>query len=261
MTDVPVQVIVAAFRTETDANTALDTLKRAQKEHLIRIDDAAIIRKDSSGKLHLHETGDMGGGKGLAIGGVTGAVVGLLAGPVGWAAGIGAVIGGLGANLHDAGFRDERLKQIGAGLTPGSSAIIAVVEHTWVDTVTRQLQQEGADVVTAAIAQDVADQLNAGRDVAYSALSYAGVTGIERDTRGDTDASVSRLIATPEGVYAEGVAVDQETVAFGAGVVTAEGAAVITGEAHTTGSDTTATDTTSTTPAPTQATDEPKPTS
>jgi len=36
------------------------------------------------------------------------------------------------AKLRDSGFPQERLKAIGDGLKPGTSAIVAVVEHTWV---------------------------------------------------------------------------------------------------------------------------------
>ena len=211
-TDVPIQIIVAAFRTEDAAGTALKQLKQAQRERLIHIEDAAVLRKDADGKLHLHETGDLSGGKGAVIGGVTGAVVGLLAGPVGWAAGIGALIGGLGAKLRDSGFPDDRLRRIGEGLTPGSSAIIAVVEHTWVDTVVRELQQEGADIATERIERDIADQLNAGRDVAYSALNFAGVTAIDRETTSDAGAPAGQMIATPEGVGPARVEKETDTV-------------------------------------------------
>ena len=132
MSDVPVQVVVAAFKDENTAGEALKALKQARNQGLIKIVDAAVLRKDANGKLHIKETADMGGGKGAVIGGVAGAVVGLLAGPVGWAALGGAVIGGLAAKLHDGGFKDERLKKLGEGLGPGNSAIVAVVEHTWV---------------------------------------------------------------------------------------------------------------------------------
>ena len=60
MTDVPVQLIVAAFNDEKTANAALKDLKAAQREKVIRIEDAAVLRKDEKGKLHIKETGDMG---------------------------------------------------------------------------------------------------------------------------------------------------------------------------------------------------------
>src|SRR5690242_1376018 len=94
MSDVPVQVIVAAFQQENGAEDALQDLKEAKKERVIAIENAAVIRRDEKGKLHVKEMRDMGGGKGAAIGGVVGAVVGLLAGPLVLAAGAGALVGG-----------------------------------------------------------------------------------------------------------------------------------------------------------------------
>ena len=168
--DVPVQVVVAAFKDEKAASGALAELKQAKKEGLIKIVDAAVLTKDASGKLHIKETADMGGGKGAVIGGVAGAVIGVLAGPIGWAAVGGAVIGGLAAKLHDGGFKDERLKKLGEGLGPGNSAIVAVVEHTWVKQVQKELAEAGANAVTEELSADIARQLQAGGEVTYTVL-------------------------------------------------------------------------------------------
>ena len=131
--DVPVQVIVAAFDDESSANAALDDLKKAKKERLIGIQAAAVLRKDADGKLHIKETADMGGRKGATMGGVAGAAIGLIAGPALIVpAAVGALVGGLASKWRDSGFSDERLKKLGEGLKPGSSAIVAVVEHRWV---------------------------------------------------------------------------------------------------------------------------------
>jgi uncharacterized membrane protein len=176
MSEVPVQVIVAAFQQENGAENALKDLKEAKKEHVIAIENAAVIRRDEKGKLHVKEMRDMGGGKGAAIGGVVGAVVGLLAGPVVLAAGAGALVGGLAAKLRDSGFPNERLKQFGDALTPGTSALVAVIDHTWVREVQERLAQFGADVMTESIKADIAGQLESGQEVAYTALSTDGGT-------------------------------------------------------------------------------------
>ena len=70
MSDVPIQVIVAAFNDEKSADAALQDLKQATKEGLIGIQNAAILRRDEQGKLHIKETADMKGGKGAVVGGV-----------------------------------------------------------------------------------------------------------------------------------------------------------------------------------------------
>ena len=44
MSDVPVQVIVAAFQDEEADKSALKALKQARKEGLIKIENAAVMR-------------------------------------------------------------------------------------------------------------------------------------------------------------------------------------------------------------------------
>jgi uncharacterized membrane protein len=162
MADAPVQLIVAAFQDEGGADAALAQLKEIKKDKIINIKDAAVLRKDSQGKLNVNEIGDMTGARGGVIGGVVGAALGVLSGGATLAiAGLGAAAGGLAAKLRDSGFNDERLRRIGSGLTPGSSALVAVIEHSWVTEIERELQAIGAEVVTEAIAADVAAQLDA----------------------------------------------------------------------------------------------------
>jgi uncharacterized membrane protein len=156
----PIQLIVAAFPTEQGAKDALHDLNDAKKQGIVEIKDAAVLSKDEQQKLRIAETADKGFGRGALIGGVAGAAVGILAGPIGWATLGGAAIGGLAAKARDGGFPDSRLRQIGDGLRPGSSALVAVVEPTWIEEVERMLEEKAADVATEAVAADVAAQLD-----------------------------------------------------------------------------------------------------
>ncbi len=175
MNDVPIQLIVAAFNEEKAADQALDALRQAKKEKLIGILDAAVIRRDEKNKLHLKETADVGGGKGALAGGVLGAVLGLIGGPAGLLVGAaaGAITGGVAGKAIDAGIPDARLKEIGEALKPGTSAIVAIIEHRWVAEIENQLAEAGAQVVTEALKADIAAQLEAGKDVAYTAIASA----------------------------------------------------------------------------------------
>jgi uncharacterized membrane protein len=164
--DVPVEVVLAAFNDEDGAEKALGQLKQAKKDRLIGIRNAAVLWKDDKGKLHFKETADMRGGKGAVIGGVIGGVVGLVFPPsILASAAVGAAIGGFSAKLHDAGFPDDRLREVGQGLKPNTSALIAVIEDVWVREVEAELQQYGADVVTEAVRADIASQLESEQPV------------------------------------------------------------------------------------------------
>jgi uncharacterized membrane protein len=109
--------VVAAFTDEAGASRALEALKATRKEQLSGIKDAAVIQRGMDNTLHIHETGDMSGGKGATVGGIAGAAIGILAPPaILVASAAGAAIGGLAAKLRDSGFRDERLREIGESL-------------------------------------------------------------------------------------------------------------------------------------------------
>jgi uncharacterized membrane protein len=202
MSDTPVEVIVAAFQDEKAAKNALDSLKKAQKQGLIKIENAAVLSKDQKGKLHIKETEDMGGRRGAALGGVGGAAIGLIAGaalvvPVA----VGALVGGLTAKLRDTGFSDKRLESLGESLKPGSSAIVAVVEHIWVDKVKAELAKERADVTTAAIKADIAEQLEAGHDVGYSVLAAQEGMAMTRVAGNKDEVDATKVIVDDTGVY------------------------------------------------------------
>jgi uncharacterized membrane protein len=231
MTDVPVQLIVAAFNDEKTANGALKELKAAQREKVIRIEDAAVLRKDEKGKLHIKETGDLGGGKGAAFGGVAGAAIGLIAGPaLVVPVAVGALVGGLVAKWRDTGFSDERLKKLGEGLKPGSSAIIAVVEHRWVEEVEKAMAEVGADLFTEALQADIADQLESEHDVAYTAISSEAGFAAGRIATGDDDVEGAFIVEDEEGLTASRFVATKEGFAVLAASVDGEGTAVVAAE-------------------------------
>jgi uncharacterized membrane protein len=220
-------------------------LKKAKKQGLIKIENAAVLRKDQKGKLHIKETHDMGGGKGAVLGGVGGAAIGLIAGPaLVVPVAVGALVGGLTAKLRDSGFSDKRLETLGEGLTPGSSAIVAVVDHTWVELVEKEMEEAGADTLTASLQADIAGQLEAGHDVAYSALATQEGFTTSRVAAGEDEVESSEMLVTDEGVYTsqfvateEGFAVRQTTETdegvFVEGAVVTEDEAVYVAAAET----------------------------
>ena len=236
MNNTPVEVIVAAFQDEKGAEAAYKELKHAKKEHLIKIMDAAVIRRDEKNKLHIKDVKDMGGGKGAGIGALVGGAIGLLVGPVVLAGAAGALIGGLAAKMKDGGFPDNRLKEIGAGLQPGTSALVAVVKHTWVDELEAAMAEAGAQVVTESISADIAEQLAAGKEVAYSAVSTDEAVDITRTAVGEDEAEMTEVVlaegttlsqsvyANEEGVAYEGMAATEDGVAYEAAAVTDEAA-------------------------------------
>lgn len=172
MSSIPVHLLVAVFGDELLTKKAQDALKQAQRDRQIMLDNAAVLHKAGRGKLHIHETIDMGGGKGAALGGVAEAAIGAIGGSALLVpAEVGALVGSLSARLRDSGFSDVRLKKLGEDMLPGSSAIVIVVEHRWLAEVEQTLAEAGGDVSMEALSADIAGQLEAGHKVAYSAIA------------------------------------------------------------------------------------------
>ncbi len=216
MSDTPVELIVAAFQDEKAADEALKELKKAKKEHVIAIQDAAVLRMDQKGKVHIKEVHDVGGGKGAVAGGLLGVGIALLAGPAGIvvAGATGALVGGLAAKKLDFGLDNERLKTLGSGLKPGTSAIVAIIEHVWVDQLEAELAEAGADVLTEVLSEDIQEQLEAGREVATTVLMDEEGTEISHVAAGEDVVEFQNIVITDDGVAAT------------AAVVTPEGAAM-----------------------------------
>ena len=51
-------IVIMTYDTEEQAFTALDKLKDAEKQRLVEIEDAVVVRKDEHGKVHVKETKD-----------------------------------------------------------------------------------------------------------------------------------------------------------------------------------------------------------
>jgi len=199
MTEVPRQVIIAAFKDEHGAEKALRQLQDAKKQHLIDIQNVAILSCDQTGKVTIKEPTDMGATKGAVIGGAVGALAGVLFAPLGLAMAGGAAIGGITAKLHDSGFKDDRLRQLGDSLQPGTSAILAVIDHTWVRELEAELAQAGANVATEEMAADIANELKSGHSVAYTAVTAGGDVFVAKATDAPATAEAEKK---PEGAPA-----------------------------------------------------------
>ena len=214
---VGVGMFVAAYVNERGADQKLEALKIARERGQFLFDDAAVVRRDVEGSVHIHETGDMSAGRGAGIGALIGGVLGIVGGPAGVAigAGAGAGIGGLAAHA-DAGFDDESLSQLGSALPVGTSALVVTTSQDFVEAVRERAAVAGETLTLArGIAAQVENHLGAGQDVLLAmALTEAGV-------------AASKVVSSPDELAVFGIASAEGGVVACAGVVTDEGAAVV----------------------------------
>jgi uncharacterized membrane protein len=114
-------------------------LARMQSQYLIEMEDAVVVTRDANGKTQLHQAVNL-----TATGAVSGAFWGTLIGvlflnPLAGAA-VGAGTGALAGKLSDIGINDQFMKDLGATLTPGTSALFVLVRKSTPDKVLEGLK-------------------------------------------------------------------------------------------------------------------------
>ncbi len=196
----PVQLIVAAFNDAEEAGRLLDDLKLGRRVGLIGIVDAAAVVKDSDGKLKITNAKHRGR-RGFFTGGAIGGTLALLAGPLGWAtAAGGGVIGALIGKVKNVPFK-ANVEDLAESLSPDSSLLVALVEHRWVELIESMVAELGAAVVREELKADIADQLDAGGNIAFTfGASDHGVAGGRIAEAADGSAQMSGFLASDDGI-------------------------------------------------------------
>jgi uncharacterized membrane protein len=219
--------LVMAFTAEQTADQVLDAMKQAKQQQQFYFEDAAVIRQDSNGHVHYHETGDMSTGKGAGVGALVGGIIGILGGPAGVAlgAGAGAAIGGAIAH-GDKGFRNESLNAIGIALKPDTSAIAAITSRQFLEAVRENVPIDKIRTAVTGLATELSSRLAEGKDVAIGLLLTEDGLIVKEIAADENSAEVVGAVITADGVLAGAAVVTADGGAYRIGAVTAEGAVV-----------------------------------
>lgn len=158
----PNELMVIAFPGEQKARQVLDVLRELQDEHMIELHNAAVVVRHADERTTIEETRDFTTRQGVLAGALAGGLIGLLRGNALAGGAIGAAGGLLASRLVDLGFPDQYLRDIATELTPGSSAIVAVVDFAHVTPAMAVLDQfDGGRILRHTLPADVAEKLSA----------------------------------------------------------------------------------------------------
>ena len=150
---------VASYADEASANADFKSLKDAERAEDFAVVGAVVASRDDAGNVTVDEHGAASPVAGSAtIGAGAGLVVGLFAPPLLLATAIGA---GIGAGIGELKKRHEEKKlgvDVDEYLPPGSSAVIVVVDDTYLDRVDKALAKSSKKISKAVDSGD-ADQL------------------------------------------------------------------------------------------------------
>jgi uncharacterized membrane protein len=128
------------------------------KQGLVSVENTVLIEKDEDGDVDFEDVDDVPGWQGMGRGMLVGGLMGLLF--------PGAVTakptaGTFGAQIQEAGFDTERIRQFASDMPLGSSAVVAVVRSDSADDLVAFLQGRAAEVVTVALIEPAAGALEA----------------------------------------------------------------------------------------------------
>jgi uncharacterized membrane protein len=129
------ELIIMIFDGEDAANATYAALRQLERDGGIAILDTATFVKHSNGTSEINDSQDMNTRPGSYFGVISGALIGLIGGQAGALIGsvAGAATGAAAASLIDLGFPKADLQAFDDQIAPGSSALIVLVEATWLD--------------------------------------------------------------------------------------------------------------------------------
>lgn len=153
-------LIAIAYDDAFKAEEVRLTLARLQTEHLIELEDAAVVVKDAAGKVKLKQAINLTA-TGAASGGFWGLLIGTLFLVPLVGAAVGAATGALGGALTDIGVDDNFMKELGETLKPETSALFILVKKVTPDKVLDEVSKYGGTILRTSLSKDDEEQLQA----------------------------------------------------------------------------------------------------
>ncbi|MHA6795527.1 DUF1269 domain-containing protein [Pseudonocardia bannensis] len=135
------------FPTAQGADNALNILERLQKEELIQVNDAAVVRWPEGRKRPKTEQLHNLAGVGALGGSFWGLLFGLIFFVPLLGLAVGAAVGALTGSMSDVGIDDDFVRDVREKVTPGTSALFALTSHAVTDKVLEAFRGTDAELV------------------------------------------------------------------------------------------------------------------
>ena len=152
-------VTVLKFPTAEGANEALGLVQDLQKQHLIKVHDAAIVSWPTGRKSpKTRQLVDL-----VAAGAMSGMFWGMLFGllfftPL-FGMAVGAAFGALGGAFRDYGIDDDFIKRVRDQVTEGTSALFLMTSEAVMDRVVDAMKNMKFEIVTSNLSKEQEQKL------------------------------------------------------------------------------------------------------
>ena len=145
------RMLVVVFNDESKAYEGAAALMQLDAEGSIALYAYAVVRKNADGTITVKQ-GDDGGPLGTLAGTSVGSLIGLLFGPAGLAIGAATgLIGGMTADLANAGVGDDFVDDVSQRLLPSTLAVIAEIQEDWTTPVDTRMESLGGQLFRRAV--------------------------------------------------------------------------------------------------------------
>jgi len=135
-----------------------ETIHQLKKEELMTLKDAAVVIRKSDGKIKVKQATHL-----VGAGMVGGAFWGMLIGLFFWlpwlGLAIGAIAGAISGSLMDYGINDDFIKEVGATIKPGGSALFLLIEKWTEDKALERLNKFNATIIRTSLTKEEEEKL------------------------------------------------------------------------------------------------------
>jgi uncharacterized membrane protein len=152
-------VTVLKFATPQGANDALSRVEDLQKQHLIKLHDAAIVSwpagKNCPKTQQLVDLMGIGASSGM----FWGMLIGFIFATPFFGMAIGAAFGALGGAFRDYGIDDDFIKQVRSQVTEGTSALFLMTSEAVMDRVVDGMKDVKFEIIATNLSKDQEQKL------------------------------------------------------------------------------------------------------
>jgi uncharacterized membrane protein len=151
-------LVVVAFDNETGAPGMRDALISLQKQHLVTLDDAALMVRMLDGRIKVKQAVRL-----VGAGTMGGAFWGLLIGLLLWMPWLGLALptmpGAVGKALGDYGLDQEFVRAVGDAIQPGDSALFLLIREATPEKLMDELKQFNGQILQASLSYEAESKL------------------------------------------------------------------------------------------------------
>jgi len=152
---------VLKFPTADGAQQMESTLLNLQKQHLIEVQDAAIVTWPQGKKQPKTQQLHSLAGQGALMGAFWGMLFGLIFFIPFFGLAVGAAMGALSAKFADYGIDDNFIKQTREKVTEGTSALFLLTSGAVQDKVVEAMKGQTFEIMSTNLPKEKEDQLRA----------------------------------------------------------------------------------------------------